>query len=119
MDTATLVAIVIACIGAGTAIYSAWVNRGEARRARQEPTWVNLNDRVTALESDARRHRAQMSAVSRILHAIADQWPNERGPDLPPEDMKLIEEALPPLWIRPAQRHRWRQPATEESAQPE
>lgn len=100
-DAGSLVALIVALIGAAVALWSAYANKNEARRARREPTWVNLNDRVTILETEALQHKAQMGAVSRILHAIADQWPNHEGPDLDPMDMKLIEEAIPPLWVRP------------------
>ncbi|RKE60474.1 hypothetical protein [Microbacterium sp. AG238] len=43
------------------------------------------------------------SAFARILRSIARQWPNERGPDLDPSDISLIEDTIPPTWLRRAQ----------------
>lgn len=42
------------------------------------------------------------SAFARILRAIARQWPNEHGPDLDPSDISLIEDTIPPTWLRRA-----------------
>lgn len=42
------------------------------------------------------------SAFARILRSIAHQWPNEHGPDLDPADISLIEDTIPPTWLRRA-----------------
>lgn len=41
------------------------------------------------------------SAFARILRAIANQWVGDpTGPNLDPEDIRLIEDTIPPQWIR-------------------
>lgn len=56
--------------------------------------------RIDALEKEQQAHTLQMSAVARILRAIARQWQGEHGPDLDPGDIALIEETIPAHWIR-------------------
>lgn len=45
-------------------------------------------------------HTRKMSAVARILRAIASQWPDVHGPDLDPADLAEVEETIPPAWMR-------------------
>lgn len=40
------------------------------------------------------------SAFARILRSIAAQWPTSHGPDLDPNDIREIEDTIPPQWIR-------------------
>lgn len=42
----------------------------------------------------------KMSAVARILRAIAAQWPDTHGPNLDPRDIEEIEDTIPVQWIR-------------------
>lgn len=57
-----------------------------------------LEKKVEQLE---RRETLKMGAVARIFRAIARQWPGaEGGPDLDPGDIELIEDTIPPHWIR-------------------
>lgn len=98
------VSLIVAIVAGIVALWSAYVHRGSARQGRREPTWGELLARVTALEAIVENLRQadnrKMGAVARILRAIAEQWPTPEGPDLDPEDMKLVEETLPPMWIR-------------------
>ncbi len=55
---------------------------------------------IDALKEEQKTHTAQMSAVARILRAIARQWPDEHGPDLDPADLILIEDTVPASWMR-------------------
>lgn len=112
IDLLPWASLFIALIAGAVAITSAIIHRGEARSGRREPTWQNLVNRVTDLETAKHaleqkieemegRERRKMGAVLRVLRAIAEQWPTPTGPDLDREDIALIEETLPPQWIRP------------------
>lgn len=94
----------VGIIGGAFGLWSAYVNRGGQRRGRREPTWGELLKRVTDLEGRVedmeKTERRKMGAVLRILRAIATQWPTPSGPDLDPRDIELIEETIPPQWIR-------------------
>jgi hypothetical protein len=46
------------------------------------------------------KYTRKMSAVARILRAIADQWPSAHGPNLDPRDIEEIEDTIPVQWIR-------------------
>lgn len=114
-----LVAAITALAGVAAAsltFLAAWLklradNRSQAvqldkeiddRIARElKSAWAKLDE----LEQGQRAHIAQMSAVARILRAIARQWPDEHGPDLDPHDMTLIEDTIPAAWIRPRKDH--------------
>jgi hypothetical protein len=103
------VSLFVAVVAGAVALWSAYVHRGSARQGRREPTWGELLARVTALEAIVENLRQadnrKSGAFARILRAIAEQWPTSEGPDLDPEDMKLVEETIPPMWIRrPARR---------------
>ena len=103
-DLLQWVSLIVAIIAGITAIITALIQRGSAKRRHREPTWENLVARVTELEEKVREidrlRRSQMGAVLRILAAIARQWPDSRGPDLDPRDIELIEETIPPQWVR-------------------
>jgi len=48
-----------------------------------------------------KRETRRTGAFTRILRAIASQWPIDlKGPDLDPNDILEIEETIPPAWIR-------------------
>lgn len=59
-----------------------------------------LKELHAQLATDQETHTKQMSAVARILRAIARQWPDDHGPDLDPGDIALIEDTIPAHWIR-------------------
>lgn len=66
--------------------------------ARMEKELKRIYDRLDEVE-DAAVKRA--SAFARILRAIAAQWQGDpRGPDLDPEDIREVEDTIPPAWIR-------------------
>lgn len=46
--------------------------------------------------------RLRTSAMTRILRAIAGQWPQGHpGPILDPADIAAVEETIPSQWLRP------------------
>ena len=53
--------------------------------------------RLTVVEETSTR---KMSAVARVLRAIANQWPDPHGPNLDPADIADIEDTIPPTWLR-------------------
>lgn len=69
--------------------------------ARMKTELADAYARIDALEAEQGAHSKQMSAVARILRAIARQWPDEAGPNLDPHDIALIEDTIPAHWIRP------------------
>lgn len=60
--------------------------------------------KISQLEEDVRelteKDRLKSGAFARILRAIARQWPDEHGPDIDPTDIALVEEVIPPTWVR-------------------
>lgn len=62
-----------------------------------ETTTKIQETQITALkEHDTRR----AGAFGRILRAIAAQWPTPDGPNLDPVDIQMVEDTIPPAWIR-------------------
>lgn len=62
--------------------------------------WAQIDKQgedITALQA---RESHRTVAITRILKAIAKQWPGETGPDLDPADIAEIEETIPADWIR-------------------
>lgn len=104
IDLVPWIPTIVGAIAAVATIIAATINRGGAARSRREPTWSELLERVTDLEEKVqeleRSERRKMGAVLRILRSIASQWPTSTGPDLDPRDIELIEETIPPQWIR-------------------
>jgi predicted RNase H-like nuclease (RuvC/YqgF family) len=66
----------------------------------------SLETQFTALRVEVQglrdKYTRKMSAVARILRAIADQWPSAHGPNLDPRDIEEIEDTIPVQWIRRA-----------------
>lgn len=126
----TIIAALVACFGAvaaaALAFLGAWLKaRADSHVAKAQATAQaaitkaeidaridarllqeneELNAKVEALEKKVehleRREGLRMGAVARIFRAIANQWPGDHGPDLDPADIALIEDAVPPRWIR-------------------
>lgn len=66
-----------------------------------EGAWAEIDTLKTNVENLKQLDRKKTGAITRILKAIAAQWPNPHGPDLDPADIAEIEETIPPSWIRP------------------
>lgn len=62
--------------------------------------WSRIDELETHYKDLEHRETRRTQAITRILRAIAKQWPNENGPDLDPADIAEIEETIPPAWIR-------------------
>jgi Flp pilus assembly protein TadB len=62
--------------------------------------WARIDEIDTAFKALEKRETRRTGAITRILKAIAAQWPGSHGPDLDPADIAEIEETIPPTWIR-------------------
>lgn len=63
--------------------------------------WDRIDELEAAFKALESRETRRTGAITRILRAIAQQWPHDsRGPDLDPSDISEIEEVIPPSWIR-------------------
>lgn len=102
-------------IAAGLTFWAAWLKLRADSRSLALQLDKEIDDRIArelksawtridALEQEQKTHTAQMSAVARILRAIARQWPDEHGPDLDPADITLIEDTIPASWMRPKEK---------------
>jgi hypothetical protein len=65
-----------------------------------------VEERIGDLRSELlelkRLDRTRVAAMTRILRAIANQWPaGFSGPHLDPADIAAIEETIPEQWLRP------------------
>lgn len=75
--------------------------RIDARVAEQlDGAWAEIGTLKSAVAELTEKDRLKSSAFARILRAIARQWPTEQGPDLDPSDIALIEDTIPPHWVR-------------------
>lgn len=75
--------------------------RIDARVKEQlEGAWTEIGTLKNAVAELTEKDRLKSSAFARILRAIARQWPTEQGPDLDPSDIALIEDTIPPHWVR-------------------
>lgn len=75
--------------------------RIDARVAEQlEGAWSEITDLKRSVGELTEKDRLKSSAFARILRAIARQWPTDHGPDLDPSDIALIEDTIPPTWLR-------------------
>lgn len=76
-----------------TQLKGAWTRLDE-----QDEKLRDQNEKIDLLEA---RDTRRMGAITRILRAIAHQWPSgTSGPDLNPMDISEIEETIPAEWIR-------------------
>lgn len=79
--------------------------RIDERVAKQlDGAWGEIDRLKTAVAELLEKDRLKSSAFARILRAIARQWPTEHGPDLDPSDIALIEDTIPPHWVRRARK---------------
>lgn len=65
-----------------------------------ERAWTEITTLKTDVATLTEKDRLKSSAFARILRAIARQWPSDHGPDLDPSDIALIEDTIPPTWLR-------------------
>lgn len=108
----TLVGIVLVFLGT---VITVFATRGKTRTDAKTALDARIDKRVseqlegawteiTTLKADVatltEKDRLKSSAFARILRAIARQWPSEHGPDLDPSDIALIEDTIPPTWLR-------------------
>lgn len=65
-----------------------------------QEAWKKIDELEEAIKTFTVRQTRRDGAFTRILKAIAKQWPNTEGPDLDPADISEIEETIPVQWIR-------------------
>lgn len=82
--------------------------RGKTRTDAKIALDARIDARVKAelervyrrLDEFENRDSRRTAAFTRILRAIARQWPTPEGPNLDPADIAEIEDTIPPAWIR-------------------
>lgn len=75
--------------------------RIDARVKEQlEGAWSEITTLKTDVATLTEKDRLKSSAFARILRALERQWPAEHSPDLDPSDIALIEDTIPPMWLR-------------------
>lgn len=115
MDPQTVIAMIGAAALALGAVLTFFATRGKTKTDAKTALDARIDKRVseqlegawteiTALKADVatltEKDRLKSSAFARILRAIARQWPSDHGPDLDPSDIALIEDTIPPTWLR-------------------
>ena len=119
MDVTAIIVAAIAALASVAAIIAPIIkSRGENKSAernaktsldqmidaRVEKQLSSAWDRIDTLEEDVRSLQANQvrrdGAFSRILKALAAQWPDPHGPKLDPADIAIIEETIPAQWIK-------------------
>lgn len=96
---------IVAVIAAVASLIVSRTNKRTAQDGRREPTWLNLVERVDSLEKRVdeleKREKRLLSAITRVLRKLFDQWPGDGIPDIDEADIQEIgPEAFPPLWIK-------------------
>lgn len=115
MDPQTVIAVIGAAALVLGAVLTFFATRGKTKTDAKTALDARIDKRVseqlegawteiTALKADVatltEKDRLKSSAFARILRAIARQWPTDHGPDLDPSDIALIEDTIPPTWLR-------------------
>lgn len=115
MDPQTVIAMIGAAALALGAVLTFFATRGKTKTDAKTALDARIDKRVseqlegawteiTTLKADVatltEKDRLKSSAFARILRAIARQWPSDHGPDLDPSDIALIEDTIPPTWLR-------------------
>lgn len=72
----------------------------ERVEAQLKEAWERIDELDKKLGTLMTREARRSGAITRILRAIAKQWPGTEGPDLDPADIAEIEETIPAAWIR-------------------
>jgi len=94
----------IAIIAAIASILNSERARRSILQAHREPSWAELHARLRDVEARCESlettNQLEMGAVARIFRRIAQQWPTEDGPDIDPEDLKIINNVVPAKWMR-------------------
>ena len=65
-----------------------------------EEAWTKIDALGQRIVENEEKEGRRTFAITRILIAIARQWPDEKGPDLDPSDIKEVEDTIPANWIR-------------------
>lgn len=119
MSPTEIVAIITAIGGLGAAAITYLATRGKTKtdaktaldaridarvKEQLEGAWTEIGTLKSAVAELLEKDRLKSSAFARILRAIARQWPTDIGPDLDPSDIALIEDTIPPHWVRRARK---------------
>lgn len=109
MSTEVLVAIIGGVFLVAAGLITLAGTRGRTQADAKAALDKLVDDRVTReltrvyAEIDTLRRVAtdQAAAMARVLRRIASQWTGDpHGPDLDPEDIRILEQTIPPQWIR-------------------
>ncbi len=110
MDPLLIVMIIVSIIGWTGAVMGAVLAFISARRATgvaQLGGYVGLNQYIDQRVDELVAERLgdiklRTLAFSRIIRAVAAQWPTGHPPPLlDPADIKAVEESIPSAWIKP------------------
>jgi hypothetical protein len=98
----SIIALIVKSRGENKSVKNTLDARIDARVAAQlEAAWTRIDELDQKVASLEKRETNRSGAITRILRAIAKQWPaNLPGPDLDPADIAEIEETIPQQWIR-------------------
>lgn len=117
MDPQTIITIIGAVVGGAGVVLTFLATRGKTKTDAKtaldaridervsdqlEGAWTEIRQLKKDVETLTEKDRLKSGAFARILRSIARQWPTDHGPDLDPADIALIEETIPPTWLRKA-----------------
>lgn len=115
MEPQTVIAVIGAAALALGAVLTFFATRGKTKTDAKtaldaridkrvseqlEGAWSDITSLKRSVSELEEKDRLKSSAFARILRAIARQWPSDHGPDLDPSDIALIEDTIPPTWLR-------------------
>lgn len=115
MDPQQIITVIGAVVGGAGVVLTFLATRGKTKtdaktaldaridarvKEQLDGAWTEIDRLKTAVAELTEKDRLKSSAFARILRAIAKQWPTDHGPDLDPSDIALLEDTIPPTWLR-------------------
>lgn len=62
--------------------------------------YARIDELQEELDEGVKREGRRTAAFTRILKQIAAQWNAEHMPSLDPADIAIVEDTIPPHWVR-------------------
>lgn len=95
--------VAVANLEAQQAVTKAQIDQQIDDRTLAELARLNgeVDELRVQLTTVQRQYTAWKAAVARVLHAIAEQWAGDGGPNIDPGDIAILEDTIPLRWMRP------------------
>jgi hypothetical protein len=101
----TISGLLVAAAGGVFALWARFGGDKAARRAALKnplpPTWPEMWNRITSLETTVETMRNEKRAMANVLRDASEQWPVDvPGPVFDPDDIAALDDTMPSDWRR-------------------